>query len=395
MPTIPASEIKTRIACLQNRLRQEKLSMAFMLQAADIFYYAGVFQQGVLWVPDEGEPIFFVRRSFDEARRFSPLSQVVAIKSPRQIPALPQAKQVQWEGCAGIESDVLPVQQYEMLKETFPTLTFHNCSPLIREQRAVKSDFELAIQRRGAAIMDAAYQQLGKEIRPGMSELEISARFEYLIRIEGHQVAVRVRGLNPEFHYGSMLAGNSGTVVSFFDGALGGAGLSPAFPIGSSRSIWNKNEPLMVDYVGSFDGYCVDTSRVFVAGELAGQLQLAHQVALDIIKALQNKARPGVTCEEAYALSCEIAQSAGLAKHFMGYGDTQAKFVGHGVGIELNELPVLARGNQTCLVRNMVLAIEPKLVFPALGAVGTESTFVVRDDGLEPLDVCDNRLLHV
>ena len=384
--TIPQAEVVQRIAEFQKLMQQHQLDMAFLMQGADLFYYAGVFQQGILWIPAAGEPIFFVRRSYSGAKRYSPLKQVTPIKSLRQMPELLAAQGHKIAGVAGIESDVLPLQQYELLHEIFPNLHFKNCSPIIREQRSVKSVWELSVLRQGAAIMDRVYAEFIPQIQLGMTELEISARIEYLMRSKGHQGVVRIRGMSSEFHYGLVLAGNNGSVPSFFDGALGGSGLGPSVPKGAGETKLNANEPLLVDYVGCFGGYCVDTTLVFVFGELPEELRRAHQLALDIQQAIMAAAKPGATCEAVYELSLTLAKQGGFSANFMGCDDTQVKFVGHGVGIELNELPVLTRNNPMQLLPNMVMAIEPKFIFPGQGAVGTESVFVVTAQGLERLN---------
>lgn len=140
----------------------------------------------------------------------------------------------------------------------------------------------------------------------------------------------------------------------------------------------------MVDYVGVVNGSQVDMSRVFALGYLSEELLYAHRTALAIQEALAAAARPGITGGELYDLAIEMAAKAGLAQNFMGYGE-QVKFVGHGIGLELNELPLLARGIKEKLQAGMVMAIEPKFIFPGVGAVGIENTFVVTPQGLEKL----------
>ena len=114
-------------------------------------------------------------------------------------------------------------------------------------------------------------------------------------------------------------------------------------------------------------------------------------MSLQTQDAVVEVARPGVPCRVLYEAAVAAAEGAGLAEHFMGHGPTRARFVGHGVGLELDELPVIA-ANDMVLEPGMVFALEPKFVFPGLGAVGIENTWCVRPDGLERLTLSSEEL---
>jgi Xaa-Pro aminopeptidase len=143
----------------------------------------------------------------------------------------------------------------------------------------------------------------------------------------------------------------------------------------------------MVDYVGVKDGYMVDQARIFCIGKLKPHLTKAYAVAAEIQAAVKEMSKPGVCCADVYEAAVQIAHRNGLRDHFMGYPESVA-FIAHGIGIELDELPVMARGYQAPLQEGMVLALEPKFVFPD-GAVGLENTLVVTPQGLENLTVFD------
>ncbi|MGQ9557060.1 MAG: M24 family metallopeptidase [Desulfurispora sp.] len=384
MLTVPRDEITARWQGLQAALAAAGLDGALLWQGADLYYYSGVFQQGVLWIPAAGQPVFCVRRSYEEAVRYAQLEQVVPLVSFKKLPDVLRSCGYCPEGGIGLEYDVLPIQYYELLQQLFPHVRWQNISHLIRQQRAVKSTFEQTLIRQAAAALDEAYAVLSQELEPGMTEYQIAARLELLLRQRGHQGVVRLRGLNSEFHYGCVLAGPSGGVASYFDGPLGGCGLNLTYPMGPGRQVWQVSQPLMVDYVACVEGYCVDMSRVFVAGTLPPLLERAHLVALEIAQAIEESVRPGQPAEAAHLLALQMAEQAGLAEYFMGYG-SPVGFIGHGVGLELNELPVLARGNKTPLLAGMVIAVEPKFIFPGLGAVGTESTYLLGEIKTEKL----------
>lgn len=167
----------------------------------------------------------------------------------------------------------------------------------------------------------------------------------------------------------------------FFDGAVTGRGLSNASPQGASTQIISRNEPVFLDYTGVFNGYITDMTRIFVIGTLDPELQKAFDLSLEIQAHLQSALKPGAICEELFLQAVAIAEQGGLGAHFMGMPGEQAKFVGHGVGLELDEFPVLAQGFKVPLQAGQTIAIEPKFVFPDKGVIGIENTFAVTASG--------------
>ena len=164
-----------------------------------------------------------------------------------------------------------------------------------------------------------------------------------------------------------------------------GAGLSAAYPQGASARTVRPGDPVLVDYTAVHGGYVVDMTRVAVCGALEPGLARAFDVACAIQDELARSLRPGAPCAELWEHARAMAEQARLGDFFMGPPGDQARFVGHGVGLELDELPVLAPGFDAPLRAGQPLALEPKFVFPGAGAVGIENTFVVREGGGEKL----------
>lgn len=187
---------------------------------------------------------------------------------------------------------------------------------------------------------------------------------------------------------GTVLAGDNGGAVSPYDFALGGAGLHPSLPVGQSGVVLREGMSVMVDIAGNFYGYLTDCSRVFSVGRLAQRALDAHQVSINIQHAVAAAGRPGVRCEDLYALALKLAGEAGLAECFMGL-EQKAKFIGHGTGLVINEQPVLGARSKDVLEEGMCIALEPKFVIPGTGAVGVEDTYVVTAAGMENLTACD------
>ena len=167
----------------------------------------------------------------------------------------------------------------------------------------------------------------------------------------------------------------------FFDGAVTGRGLSSASPHGASTDQIQPNMPVLLDYTGVFNGYITDMTRIFVIGSLSPERRHAFDTSLAIQRYLADNLKPGAICEELFAKSLEMAEAAGLGKNYMGAPGENAKFVGHGTGLELDEFPVLAQGFKSPLLAGQTIAIEPKFVIPGQGVIGIENTFAVNAAG--------------
>jgi Xaa-Pro aminopeptidase len=223
--------------------------------------------------------------------------------------------------------------------------------------------------------------------RPGLSDIELAAEVEAEARRQGHQGVIRTRRFNAECFYGHLLSGEDGAVPSWIESPSGGRGLSPAFNNGVSGRRVRAQEPVLLDYTAVVDGYHSDQSRVFALDGLPAEADRAYQACLAILEAVLARLRPGERCVKVYEAAVQLADRLGYAERFMNAGSAQVPFVGHGVGVELDELPVLGRGSDVCLEPGMTLAVEPKIVCPGLGIVGVEDTILVTEGDPEILTV--------
>jgi Xaa-Pro aminopeptidase len=379
----PIEELLTRKERLQRLLRDKAIDGAIILQRADLFYFSGTGQDGQLLIPASGEAVLLARKSFERAREESRLPIIRKFPGYKELPAA-VCSTFRPSGKIGMELDVLPANLYLRFRSMFPEADIVDVSPLIRQLRMIKSDYEIGKLREAAAMSDTMFAKVPEFLEPGISEVTFAGRLESYYRSLGHQGGVRLRGFNQEVFYGHVMSGANLAIPSFFDSATGGSGLNPSFPQGAGNKLLGPNEPIMVDYVAVHDGYMADQTRIFVLGKLPQRLLEAFEAALRIEQYLRENAIPDARCGELFAATQNLAREAGFAEHYMGYGE-KVRFVGHGIGIELDEWPVLAEGINTRLEEGMILAIEPKFLFPDLGAVGLENTFVVRRQGLESL----------
>ncbi|GAB4563549.1 MAG: Xaa-Pro peptidase family protein [Geothermobacteraceae bacterium] len=393
MRLTPAPELLKRCRNLQRHLVAHELDAALLAQNADLFYFTGSTQQGLLYIPREGEPLYLVRRDHGRARMESGLKEVLPLESPRVLPALIQAHGHALPERIGLELDVLPVAFHQRLVRLFPDCESVDVTPMVREVRAVKSDYEIGIMKDAALLADKVIQRVSEVMKAGMTDLDLAAELEFVARKNGHQGLVRMRAFNGEIFYGHVFSGTDSAAPGGADAPLSGMGLSPSFGQGASYKTIRAGEPVLVDFVACFDGYLVDLTRLFCIGGMDERLHQGFDAMIELHNAFVDRARPGSSWQELYDFCVETAGRMGYADQFMGAGGAKVGFVGHGVGIELDEYPFIARGfADKRLEENMAFAFEPKLVFPGLGAVGIENTFWVGADGLKSLTYSDAQL---
>ena len=193
---------------------------------------------------------------------------------------------------------------------------------------------------------------------------------------------------------GSVLAGDNAAYPSPYDFALGGQGLHPSLPMSQNGDPLRPSTTVMVDITGNHTGYQSDCSRTFSIGAVTQKALEAHQLSIDIQQACVEASQKGATCRQLYELGLGMVERAGLAECFMGRSQ-QAKFFGHGLGIEINELPVVTPRCETPLQPGMVIALEPKFVLDEIGPVGTENTYVMTAGGLERITLCDQAMIRL
>lgn len=393
LPLVPEAEVKKRVARFQETLKELNLDGALITQNIDVYYLTGTMQNGVLFVPQSGEPRFYVKKSVARAE----YEAAVPVEDMGRMKELGQKIQQRFGAVKrlGLETDVLPYGLAMRYLGLFPGAEAMDIGFPLRLIRAVKSDYEISQFREAALRVNEIIAALPQYIRVGTSELELSAQIEYALRLKGNIGIYRMRGYNQELCLGMVASGSAAATPTYFDGPAGGLGLTTASPQGSSRKTFEVGEPILVDISTVVEGYLIDQTRLAVIGELDPELERAYEVTVRILREVEKMGTPGTPWEALYLRSLEIAEEAGLKEHYMGYGKDQAKFLGHGVGLELDELPVLARGFKQPLEEGMVIAIEPKFTFPGRGVVGIENTYLVTKNGLESLSIAPEDIVRI
>jgi len=394
MRLTPATELEYRCKKLQERMAADGLDAVIIVQNADLFYFTGSVQSGSLYVPVHGQPLYMVRKDAARARMESGLREVIPFNSMKDIPAILAAHGYPEPRRIGMELDVLPVNFFERYRRVYPHAVFCDATPLIRRVRMIKSHYEIHIMKDAADQVDRVYRRAKEAIREGMTDIELAAELECCARKIGHQGPIRMRAFNGEMFIGHTFSGTDSAVPTYMDTPLGGMGPSPAFGQGASFKPIAPHEPIIVDFAGSVDGYIVDQTRIFAIGGLPDRLRRAYDDMLLIQERMKELAVPGITWGRLYDECLALALEQGYADSFMGAGGSQVSFIGHGVGVEVDEYPFIARGfDDMVLETGMAFAFEPKVVFPGLGAIGIENTFYLSNDGLKQLTYSSEELV--
>ena len=379
-------------------IRQQKLQAEIQRNGADacilatninLFYTTGCVYSGYYYLPAKGKPFHFVKAPVG-----MDFENTIYIRKPEQIIEGLQKSGVEPPKKILLEADSLPYSDCMRIMSSLDVSEMVNASVILRKIRSVKTDFEVLQLRKCAKIHEDVYKQIPLLFKRGMTDTELQIEIERVMRQHGSIGRFHAYGANMDIHMGSLLVGENAEVPTPFDFALGGKGFDLTMPIGSCGLKIEEGNSIMVDMAGNFGSWMTDMTRVFSLGKLSELAYKAHQVSIDICNEATKVAKPGYACADLYNMSLDIVKRNKLEEYFMGTRQ-QAKFVGHGVGLEINEPPVLTPRSKEVLEQNIVFALEPKFVIPNVGAVGIENTYLVTTNGIEKLTTLDENIIEL
>lgn len=383
-------ELEKRRNRIRSAMSAKGIDAALITSNVNLIYTCGQVLSGYLYLPVKGESVLFVKRPNDiraENPRF--------IRKPEQIPGLLQQEDVKTPDRLMLEGDELSYQDYNRLAKCFPDSEILPCGTMVLQKvRSIKSDYELDIFRKSGAAHTRAYNIIPELYKPGMTDIEFSIGIEHVMRKEGMLGNIRIFGQSMEIFMGSVLTACNAAKPSPFDFALGGSGADPSLPVGANGTVLKEGHSVMVDIGGNFFGYMCDMTRVFSMGKLPKRAYLAHRACMNVQDAFMQHARPGAICEDLYYMAMDIIAKSGFSNFFMGMGQ-KAGFIGHGIGLELNEQPIIAPRVKTALEQGMVFALEPKIVLPNIGPLGIENSWIVTSDGIEKITLCPEDIINL
>ncbi len=383
------NELELKWRRIQQAMRQEEADGCLLTMNMNLYYVSGQVFNGYFYLPAEGRPYWFVKRL-----TIPETDQVHVIRKPEQIPDFFRDLNLAMPRKLLLEADELSYNEYIRLQHVFRAEATGNASALIRHIRMIKTPWEIEQMRISARKHEAVYREVPACYRPGMRDIELQIEIEKRMRVHGSLGYFRAFGSNMDIFMGSLLAGENAGEPSPFDFALGGTGMHASGPLGANGTLLGEGTTVMADMSGNYTAYQTDMTRVFSIGKLPDRAYRVHRVALEIQARMERTAKPGVPCAELYRDALAMAGQEGLEDCFMGTR-LQAKFVGHGVGLEINELPVLTTRSKDILQPGMTFAFEPKFVLAGIGAVGIENTFLVTDSGVEKMTLLDENIIEL
>lgn len=382
-----------RLAALLERLAEAQVDAALLTHPRDVLYYAGTARPATLLAGPQGA-VLYVRRGLEWARREATVKRVEPGGGWGSVAAA-LSEQVPGGGRLGVTLDLLPAQLYLRLTEAFRGWTLADVSELVLAQRMVKDADELEATRQAAVIADVGHAALAEALRPGMSELELAAVVEAALRRAGHEGYQPLR--HPLARGGGVLlmSGENLAVRGGHGLVVTGSGLSVGSPYGPSRRRVERGDVVVLDIGATYAGYTADVSRTYVAGTATAAQRALFDAALAVEAAVLEALRPGAPIAAVYA-AAEATLAPGAPPFFAPGELTLPGFVGHGIGLELDEPPVLWSRETGHILTGMVLAVEVEVSAPAAGLmVKVEDSAVVKDDGACWLTAAPRFLIEV
>jgi Xaa-Pro dipeptidase len=378
-------EYQLRMAKLRRVLAERGAAVTVLSQNADIYYYTGSTQPLYVIIPAQGEPFLLARKALARIREECLEFELEPFLSTNDLSTIMTRRGIKKVERLGLTCDTITYASALRWQQLFPDAVIIDLAWEIRELRMVKSPAEIDIMIRGGRIMADIPGLVQSAFQPGMTELELSASIELLLRRSGHTSLVRCRREGIEIGCGVCSAGTNALAGTKFDGICGGVGLTPAAPFGATRDPIAKGVPVILDYALNFEGYHIDQTRMLSWGEPAPEVAAAYEAMRQVQRVTWNHMKAGAIWGEIYDRAFQFAGELGYAESFMGFGPERVKFIGHGLGLELDEPPYLAAKMTQALEDGMVIATEPKVALEGIGVIGIEDTVLVRPNGCERL----------
>ncbi|WP_291859998.1 Xaa-Pro peptidase family protein [Marinilabilia sp.] len=378
---IPASELNRRLLRFREIMNSQnpEWEMAFIFSKINLLYFTGSMPDGMLIISRDGRATLWVRRSFERTSGESEFPDIRPMGSYRDA----AAGYPQLPGEVFLEAEFVPLAMFKRIQKHFAFETFKSLDFQISMTRAVKSPLELSFMEKAGAIHARVLEDLVPEIlREGMTEADLAGELYHLMVREGHQGTARFAMFDTEIVVAQLGFGESSLYPTNFDGPGGNRGLSAAVPgLGSRHRKLKKGDLVFVDMGLGVNGYHSDKTMTYMFGQRLNEDAInAHHQCVSIQNRVAEMLLPGNTPEAIYETIMN-SLTPGFKENFMGFGNRSVKFLGHGIGLTVDELPVLAAGFKEPLEENMVFAVEPKKGIKGIGMVGIENTFVVTSDG--------------
>lgn len=386
---------ETRMARLQEALATQGMDSALLIYSRDIFYYTGTAQPSLLAVTPQDYRLF-VKSGFDFARREAFIDPQKLIEERRLETVYEHFFAALSPGCLATELDIMTVKQARQFEKLFQGFEMVDLSPTILLQRGQKDSQEVENIRRASAAVHAGHEAVLANLREGISELELAACVENAHRLAGHEGDFFFRV--PDF-FMSRGPISSGPNLGRFSGvvySVTGVGLSAAMPVGPSRRIIQKGDLVVIDIPSMIQGYHTDQSRTYCLGPAPEEIKVLYASLKAVADDTITKIRPGVKCSDIYHGAVTKAEQLGIGDAFLSFGNGKRSIlIGHGIGLEVNEPPIISSYNHQTIRQGAVMALEMHAVRKGRGVIKLEDTLCVGPEGNELLTITPRDLIEV
>jgi len=378
---VPLSELDLRMKRFHQQMDRShpEWEIAVIFSKINLLYFTGSMPDGMLLIERGKSAILWVRRSYERTIDESHFRIIKSMHSYRDV----AGSYSYFPKLIFLETDFVPLAMYQRFQKYFPFSEFKALDNDLSRIRAVKSTWELKfIEKAGSIHRKILEEGVPSLLYEGMSELDLAGELYNMMLKEGHQGIARFKMFDTEMVVAQLGFGESSIYPTSFNGPGGSYGMSPAMPgLGSRERLLKRGELVFVDMGVGVNGYHSDKTLVYqFGGQLSKEVLDVHYQCVEIQDKIAAQLKPGNIPSEIYN-SIMKGLSSEFLENFMGYGNRQVKFLGHAIGLTVDELPVLAKGFDEPLEENMVFAIEPKKGIKDVGMVGIENTFIVTQNG--------------
>jgi Xaa-Pro aminopeptidase len=391
---VPLTELDDRLKRFRARMdkTQPGWELTAIVSKIPLYYFTGTMPDGLLLIPQDGDAVFWVRQSYERAIDESLFPHIRKMKSYRDI----AAEMRTFPQTIYLETEQVPVAQLQRLQKHLRFRDVKAVDEQVGPVRAKKSPYELALMERAGEI----HRHVLEDLVPGMltegiDEVTFGCDLYSLMVKEGHQGIIRF-GMFNEMLLGQIGFGTSSICPICVDTPGGVSGMHPSVPqMGCRTRFLKKGDLVVIDIGCGYNGYQTDKTLSYMFGRPIPDTALQeHFRCVEIQDTMASMLKPGAIPSEIYRTVMAGLEPAFLT-NFMGFGDRRVKFLGHGIGLWIDETPVIAEGFDEPLEEGMVFALEPKKGIPDVGLVGIENTFVVTPQGGRSLTGRSKGLIEV
>ena len=393
---VPVKELENRRDRLARALSENGIESALIDDPVELYWLTGGRQNGIILVGGKDSDVqttHWVKRSLERAIFESGGDDCPdpVISQPRMSELADNIRKIGGKLKPSMLEGKIPHNRWKFLSEKVKSLdgTPRDCTSILYELREIKSEWEIKMIRESGQVNKSMFEAIRETGGLGKTELEMAAIADEVSRVAGFGGRIRMRKWPMDCDRVVIVAGGSGSVPSYFDSAIGGIGASPISPLGSGHARVEANSPVTIDIVHLHRGYVSDCTRMFSAGALDSEWTERLEHMVEIRNALVSSLGKGDNCSKTWEIGSLMAEEMGYSENLMGMLPDKSHFLGHSVGLELDETPVIANGFNRPLCLGGTMAIEPKVIYHD-GCIGTEDTFVRTKDGMECLTMGDS-----